>query len=202
MGKRSLYAALVNRFSHLAANAAEDDEEEKKHREEEAAARRAREEGPEEEDEEEAGISEDERSARRGRNEKRRAKADKKDGDGDDEDDEDDDSPEAKAVARGRKAERARWGAVLASAEAKGRVPLACSLLADTGMSAEKIRAALLASPTEARQGLAARMAQVSRVDIGSGPAATVPDPRTPQGRVAAMQAAYDKALGRASDAR
>lgn len=114
----------------------------------------------------------------------------------DDEDEEDEKDEKKKAAAQARAAERARWAAVLSSDEAKGRASLACSLLADTNMGPDKIRAALLTSPVEARQGLAARMAAVPRTDIGSAPAATGPDPTTPKGRAAVLMAAYDKATG------
>jgi hypothetical protein len=118
--------------------------------------------------------------------------------DDEDEDEDDEKDEKKKASAQARAAERARWAAVLSSDEAKGRSPLACSLLADTDMPEDKIRSALLASPAhgEPAKGLAARMASVPRVDIGSAPAATGHDPSTPKGRATVMMAAYDKATG------
>lgn len=196
---RSLYQRLANRFTHLAANASDEDEEARR-AEEEERTRKAREEGDDEEDEEEEGVSEDEREARRARNERRRAKAaedEPGDEDGDDDDDEDDEKAR-KAAARARASERARWADVFASPAAKGRVPLACSLLSETGMSAEKICAVLGASPAESRQGLAARMASVQRPDVGSttsrAPDALAVD--SPKGQAAQLMRAYDKAIG------
>jgi hypothetical protein len=59
------------------------------------------------------------------------------------------------AGARATAIERARWCAVLSSPEAAGRLPLACSLLADSSASAEKIRAALLTAPVSCAAGAA-----------------------------------------------
>ena len=197
-GIRSLYAGLANRFQHLASNASED-EEESRRAEDEKRARKAREEGDEEEDEDEDDISEEEKNARAERNAKRREKAAQRASEEEDGEDEGEDDEKArKAGSKARASERKRWNDVLASAPAKGRVALACSLLADTGMSAEKICGLLTASPTEARHGLAARMAGIQRPDIGStasaGPAAMAPN--SPRAQADAMTRAYHKALG------
>lgn len=165
--QKSVYARLASRFAHLALGAKEDEdetEEEKKAREDKECKRAKEEEEKKAKEEEEA----------------RRANADEEDGDDE-------------KTKKARTSERSRWAAVLSSAEAKGRVPLACSLLADTDMNADAIRSALLASPVEGRQGLAARMAAVPRPDVGSGSAATP----QPGNRVAEMKSAYDMAVGR-----
>lgn len=206
---RSMYAGLASRFAHLALGAKAEDEEEER-------AEGETEEGDDEEAREEE-PAEEEKKGKKGKKAKKSKSegTDEKDGDGDDEDEDDDgdaarardagddegDGKKAlcmiKAYKEGRAFERARWGAVLSSAAAHGRVPLACSLLADTKMSAEKVCAALAASPTESRQGLAARMAAVPRPDVGSSaPTGAQPDVTTPKGRAAEMRKAYDKALG------
>lgn len=101
-------------------------------------------------------------------------------------------------AARARAAERSRWASVLSSAEAKGRVPLACSLLADTDMPPDKIRETLGASLAESSlraPSLYERMATVPRPDVGSGP--SMRDiAGTPAGSAASIVRAYDKALG------
>jgi hypothetical protein len=63
-------------------------------------------------------------------------------------------------------AANARWAAVLASAEADGRLALATNLLGTTSMSAEQIAAALAAAPKAGAGGLSARMADVNNPAI------------------------------------
>lgn len=189
------YLKAANRFLGLSLAAAERDEDDEGARAEEEPETAAEDE-PEEEPKERKG-----KKAKKGKvNE---PCADEEDGDGDEDraaeeedDDEDKEDDKKKGAAKARAAERARWAAVLSSEEAKGRVALACLLLADTDMTEDKIRSALLAAPTEGRQGLAARMATVPRPDVGSGPASgTQPDATS--ARVAEMKKAYDLALGR-----
>lgn len=197
--KKSVYARLASRFAHLALGAKEEDEEEED-----------RPRAEDEADDDEDGAPENE-----GKKAKKMKRAEDEEDEDEDEpkdraDEEDGDGEEnakrkkalciVKAHAEGRAFERARWSAVMSSKAAAGRLPLACSLLTDTRMSAEKVCAALLASPTEARQGLAARMAAVPRPDVGAHvPGADAPDPSTPNGRAAIMRGAYDKATGRES---
>lgn len=198
----SRYAGLADRYAALASRAEEDEEEDG---EEEAA---------EEREEERAEEPEEERRGKKGRKAKkaRSKKADEEDDDeeaSEEEDDEeateeeDDEEASAFAVAKAaRTTERKRWAAVMSSPEAKGRIPLACSLLTDTNMSAGKICAALAVSPAESRQGLSARMAAVPRPDIGSAPSKK-PDPQSHEAQAADIVAAYNKAVGRSSaDAR
>ncbi len=106
------------------------------------------------------------------------------------------DAERAAATERGRAPENARWAAVMSSVDAKDRLPLACSLLAGSEMSAEKIQAMLAASPAErgrAGGGLYSLMAQVPRPDIGCGPGHSAVA-GTPLTTAARMRAAYDKA--------
>jgi hypothetical protein len=106
---------------------------------------------------------------------------------------------ERESAASACASERARWAAVMSSAEAEGRAPLACSLLTDTGLPADKVREILAACPEQSmRRGLPLyeRMAAVPRIEIGSGAAATPPDPSSPRAQSALMMAAYAKARG------
>lgn len=182
---KSVYARLASRFAHLALGAKEEDEEEKDERAEE---------------DEEEREEKDEKKGKKAKKGKERCSDDEDMDDRDAEEDEDDeeaeeDEKERKAAAQATAAERERWASVLASSDAKGRVALACSLLAETDMPAEKIRAALLASPVEGRQGLAARMAAQPRIDVGSAPSGA-PVPNSPSAQAALIVGAYNKATG------
>jgi hypothetical protein len=188
-----LYLKLANRFAHLAlgAKAQDDDEEDedKKKKDPDAAANK-------DEKKDDAQDGKKSRGAKAARAEDDEDDEDEEaDDEADDEDEDEKKKGERKAAASARASERARWAAVMSSSEAKGRVALACSLLADTGMSADKIRAALLASPAEARSGLSARMEAVPRPDIGSAPSAK-PATNSPTAQAEAIVAAYNKAVG------
>lgn len=189
--QQSMYARLASRFAHLALGAKEEEDEEDKEASTSAA----------EDDEDEDDGEEEASDGKKGK----RAKKDCPDTDAaeDDDDDEDEkDEKERKAKASATAAERDRWCIVMSSPEARGRVPLACSLLADTDMTAEKVCAALRNSPAELPvrvKGLAARMAEVPRPDVGSGAgasAAAAAAAGTPQARAAEIVAAYKKAGG------
>ncbi len=74
---------------------------------------------------------------------------------------------EAAAVATA--AANARWQAVLAHAEAKGRLELATHLLGGTDLAAETIIASLAASPKAGAGGLQARMAGEPNPPVTAG---------------------------------
>lgn len=195
---KSLYARLASRFAHLALGAAAEEEECEDDKDEDT---RAEGDKDKKDDEPKSGKKSGKKA---GKKSGKAAGADEEEEDDesasaeeeDDDEEEDEKKRDRKACASAARAsERDRWTAVMSSAEAKGRVPLACSLLADTDMSAEKIRGALTASPTESRQGLSARMAAVPRPDVGSPPPER-PDPRSPSGQASSIVAAYKKASG------
>lgn len=116
-----------------------------------------------------------------------KGKSGKGDGAGDDGDEEDDPPPgddegddeedenakaarkaEARAAARARKAERARWGAVLADASAAGNLELAATLLAGTDLNAKDILGAIAKAGTRPGR-LAHRMAQAAQPRVPPG---------------------------------
>lgn len=202
MSKRSGYLRAASRFLHLALGAKAEDEEEERERAEDESE--DEEEAREEREDEEGEKGKKGKKAKKGKapcseENEEEARADEEDGDGDEDEDENEEEErknDRKAASEARAGERARWAAVMSSKVAAGRIPLACSLLTDTDMNAEKICAALAASPTESRQGLAARMAAIPRPDVGASAPVGAPDPTTPKGRAAAMMAAYAKARG------
>lgn len=126
-----------------------------------------------------------------------------------------DDTPKAKAKgasesdddagAKATKAERKRWGFVMAKAIAEGKVTAACALLHDTPMTAAAIVNTLAALPadtqTKAAGGrLDARMAAAKTPIIAPDGPASEGGPKTEaQALAARMQAAADKARGKAS---
>lgn len=107
---------------------------------------------------------------------------DKTDDDGDDadddaddsdrEDDEDDDDEQAKAGRVARQQERERCGSIITSAEAEGRLALACHFAFNTGLSAKSAIASLKAAPkTQAAgtgAGLAAAMERFGNPKLGT----------------------------------
>lgn len=160
----SAFAHLLG-FSATATAAAEDDDD---NRQDAARA----EEGEEDEDDSPKDGKKakklkkadgDDDDAAEGDDDQREDAARAEDGDGDD-DDKDKDS-----AAAGRKAERSRWAKVLRSpAAGHGRLPAACEMLANTGMSASAVIATLTAFPA-APQGsrLGDRMAGVRSPSVG-----------------------------------
>jgi hypothetical protein len=89
---------------------------------------------------------------------------------------------EGETATRARAAERERWAAVLSSREARGRVPLACTLLADSNASAYRIRVALATSTAE------------------SSPKGS--RERTPKNRAAELMRVYNMVIGRTNEQR
>ena len=137
----SAFAHLLGRDVRPSAARAEDDDD---HKEDAARAE-------ESDDDEDDDDKKDSKKSKK-------AKAD------DDEECEDDDD-----MAKGRKAERARWAKVLKSpAAAGGRVAAACEMLANTGMSAKAVIATLNALPVgSSAPGLRERMSGVPKHDLG-----------------------------------
>jgi hypothetical protein len=100
-------------------------------------------------------------------------------------------------IVQGAAAEKARWEGVLASDAAKGKVIAACSLLADTDMTAAAIQKTLAALPSDgpARSTLAARHPEPTPAPtVGDDQNAGAPDLKTPQGFAAGVAAALAKA--------
>lgn len=113
---------------------------------------------------------------------------------------EDDDKDEkkdekAKAVA----AERTRWVSVLSSDAAAGKGEAACTMLAETDMSAKQITSVLKGLPgAEAKSGrrsLDERMASRTQVNPGAG--GDEKPAEGPQATAAAMRSVYDRLVGR-----
>lgn len=108
------------------------------------------------------------------------------------------DKARAEGHAAGVKAEKSRWDGVLASDAAKGKAITACSLLADTDMTAAAIQKTLGALPAEtpARSTLAERTGgqptPAPKTDGGEGQ----PDPKSPKGFAAGVAAAVAKVRG------
>lgn len=109
---------------------------------------------------------------------------DDKDEDGDgDKDEKAEDDEEDEAEAKGRKAERARWAKVFGNKAALGRVAAACTMLADTDMSAKQVLTVLSTIPADvpaARASLGDRMASVTVPNVGAGDGAK---PQAPGGK-------------------
>lgn len=112
-----------------------------------------------------------------------------------------DDDAKAAATASGVSAERERWSTVLASAEANGKGATACSLLADSDLSAAQIIGVLKTTPEpQAEAGLARRMAEQAKITPapapGGGASAEAPKPGSAAAIAAQCVAAADKARG------
>lgn len=108
----------------------------------------------------------------------------------------DDKEKEAAAVARGASAERTRWVGVMSAPETAGRLATACTLLADTELSATQIVGVLKTTPIAKAGGLAARMAADDAVrapapDAGGKEKLAANDPK---GIAAQIMAVADRA--------
>lgn len=199
---RTLLAQTTSRFAHLTGFGrkkakAEDDKDKK---DEKSKAAKAADDEDEDEDEERAEDDTDRKEA---------SAEDDSEGEGDDEDEdkekskkgkkaasdedeekcEDDDDKEKAAVKRGRRMERARWGAVMSSKAAARNVQLAVTLLADTNKPSAHIIARLKdAAPSASSE----RSAHNPRIDTGS-------DAPTRRDQI---EASWDTAIKRAAGGR
>jgi len=93
------------------------------------------------------------------------------DGEEDDGETDDSDDEKAKASRAARQQERTRCATIITSAEADGRLALACHFAFNTGLSAKAAIASLTAAPktqVAATTGLAAAMAAQGNPNIGS----------------------------------
>lgn len=154
---------FLSRFRHLAASAQAAEDEERREDEEARAAEEEEENSAEEEEREDQAEEEDEESE---------LAADE------DEEDLEEEEEETKATRAARRRERARCAAILGAREAAGRVPMACSLAFDTGLSPKAARKILASAPKESSgQGsrLSSAMRQVGNPKVGPGGGAAEP---------------------------
>ncbi|MTK12698.1 MAG: hypothetical protein F8N39_11615 [Clostridiaceae bacterium] len=82
----------------------------------------------------------------------KKAKRAEDDDDGESAEDDEDGKPQG-SFRRGRKAERARWAKVMGSQFAARNLPMACNMLARTGMSASSILGVLRDTPSASTSG-------------------------------------------------
>lgn len=184
---RSAAKSGTSKFAHLTSMPPLKAEDPKDKKDDDKDAKRARQEG--ESDDDYAA-----RMAKMDEDEKKEAANPK---DGDKEADGDEKEKEAAATTRGVLAERERWSAVMAAPETAGRLATACTLLADTELSATQVIGVLKTTPEAKVEGsLARRMAAA---------AATIPAPDAggkevkatdPKGIAALIVATSDKVRG------
>lgn len=105
------------------------------------------------------------------------------------------------AASAATKAANARWGAVIGSAEAEGRVALAANLLGTTDMSADAIKATLKLAPKAGAGTLSSRMESVGNPAVSAdADAAPTLDPK--KAAESGWDAAYAKLPGNKAKAK